>query len=70
MTTQTKNKSYGTPSLGCYLDQANYNNDELSSEIINIAVGYGMALDAETVALLAMTDDEIQAQRKPANVSA
>ena len=32
-----------TPEIGCYLDHGNYTSDELSQEIIDIAVEFGMA---------------------------
>lgn len=34
-------KSYSQPAIGCYLDQANYNNDELSYEICQVAINHG-----------------------------
>ncbi len=60
MNTSTK---YGKPAIGCYLDQGNYSNDELSREIIGIASGYGMPIDAELQAILdadELTDDQAE----------
>lgn len=39
--------TYGKPSIGCYLDHANYGVDELNREIISLAEGYGWRPDDE-----------------------
>lgn len=59
MKTTNDSNSYGQPAMGCYLDQANYNNDELSSEICAIAQGYGWQPDSEGQALLDKSTDEL-----------
>lgn len=37
----TTQKKYGQPSIGCYLSHGNYNNEELSKAICDVAVSHG-----------------------------
>ena len=58
------------PSIGCYLDQANYNNDDLSREICAIALGYGWTLSADDQAILdAGADDDERSDGPSADLS-
>ena len=49
-------KIYGKPTIGCHLDHANYNVDELNCRIIAIAQGFGMELPPDDADILACYD--------------
>lgn len=52
-------KTYNAPSIGCYIDHANYSADELSEEICYLAINLGWSPDAEALDILnADMDDE------------
>lgn len=48
----TTAKTYGQPKPGCYLDQSIRNSDEHDAATIELAQGYGYALDEEGAAIL------------------
>lgn len=48
---------YGKPLLGCYIDQANYNIDDLNRRVIAIAQGFGMDLNADDQATVNAYDN-------------
>lgn len=51
-----KTNTYPNPSVGCYLDHANYNVDELNRRIIELARSFGYQLDIDAQAALAAAD--------------
>jgi hypothetical protein len=55
MTTQ---KTYGTPSLGCYLDQSYRNPDSHNAAVIRLAMGFGYEPDRETLNVLAREENK------------
>lgn len=52
-------KPYGTPSIGCYLDQSYCNACEHDARTIRLAADYGYEIDDETRKLLARCDCDV-----------
>ena len=48
----TKTNQYGAPSIGCHLDHAHYNTDELSTAIVELAIEFGYEPGKEDSALV------------------
>ena len=56
--------TYKNPPIGCYLDHANYNVDELNRRIIGLAMSFGYALDIDAQATMqAYADRDDDAER-------
>ncbi len=56
---KTKNaQTYGTPSIGCYLDQSYRNSDSHNAAVIRLAMEYGFSPDRETLNLLAREEND------------
>jgi hypothetical protein len=55
----TKTNDYGSPAIGCHIDQGNYNPTELSIAIIELAEGLGFPIDAELRKAMESIDEEL-----------
>ncbi len=45
--------TYGTPQIGCYLDQSYRNSDSHNAEVIRLAIGLGWQPDRQTLNVIA-----------------
>ena len=56
MKTNTSEKTYDAPAMGCYLDQANRNSDSHNAAVVRLAMDYGFEPDRDTLNVLARED--------------
>lgn len=61
MKTQT---SYGTPRMGCYLDQSYRNADSHNAAVIRLAMEYGYEPDRQTLNVLAREENDCLSERR------
>ncbi len=50
--------AYGTPAMGCYLDQSYRNSDSHNAAVVSLAMGFGYVPDRETLNVLAREENK------------